>query len=274
MIQGRRVASKGGSIHTMNYTKIALMASLVVLAAGANAVVLYSTGFEAPTFTAGSSSVGLDGWVTGSGSGSSQTVSTDYASGGTQSLKYDNSGTLNSFYSVRHLLVANPDPTKPYELMANIRVGGTNGADRITELMFSTGTLGGCYLGISIGGDGKIRAGKTWSAIYSGTAIATAGAGTYADRWLTAKLEIIASTGVGNVRIEGFSDASVYTASFTTVTSPLATHYVNLGSDYNTTTARAGISYFDNVQLASVPEPATLAVLGLGAAALIRRRRK
>jgi len=36
----------------------------------------------------------------------------------------------------------------------------------------------------------------------------------------------------------------------------------------------AGNAYFDNIQIESVPEPTTLAALGLGGLALLRRRRK
>ncbi|MFQ3611540.1 MAG: DVUA0089 family protein, partial [Fimbriimonadales bacterium] len=209
----------------------------------------YSTSWENPPFTAGSSAVGIDSWAAGSGSGSSQTVSTDVAHSGTQSLQWDNSGTFSSFYSIRRDY---RDITSAEKLVVSTRVwiSSATQENRLYGIYLTgsaTGTLGSTILGITIGGDGKVRAGTTWSATYSSsTWLAQAAPGTYADRWLRMELTLDRGNDTATVKIEGFSDGSVISATFSQSTGP---RNVNIGTDYVTTTNRAGVGYFDDLEI-------------------------
>jgi hypothetical protein len=211
---------------------------------------LYQTSFENPPFTAGQPAPPNDDWANGSGTGVSQVVTDELANTGSQSLKWDNSGTNNSFYSIRRVL--NWQPTDPDKLVVKVRVyitAGT-GADRLYGVYLTgsdTGTLGGTILGVTIAGDGKIRVGTTWGATYSSSAwLAQAPAGTYENRWLQVEMTYDRGSGQATIKVSGFADNAEYTANLTQSTEP---RNINLGTDYVTTTARNGIGYFDDLSI-------------------------
>jgi hypothetical protein len=211
---------------------------------------LYETSFENPPFTAGQPAPTNDGWENGSGGGVSHVVTADLAYTGSQSLKWDNSGTNNSFYSIRRVL--NWQPTDPDKLVVKVRVyitAGT-GADRLYGVYLTgsdTGTLGSTILGVTIAGDGKIRVGTTWGATYSSSAwLAQAPAGTYENRWLQVEMTCDRGSGQATIKVSGFADNAEYTANLTPSTEP---RNINLGTDYVTTTARNGIGYFDDLSI-------------------------
>jgi hypothetical protein len=211
---------------------------------------LYQTSFENPPFTAGQPAPPNDGWENGSGAGASQVVTDELANTGSQSLKWDNSGTNNSFYSIRRVL--NWQPTDPDKLVVKVRVyitAGT-GANRLYGVYLTgsdTGTLGGTILGVTIAGDGKIRVGTTWGATYSSsTWLAQAPAGTYENRWLQVEMTYDRGSEQATIKVSGFADNAEYTANLTQSTTP---RNINLGTDYVTTTASNGIGYFDDLSI-------------------------
>ena len=211
---------------------------------------LYQTSFENPPFTAGQPAPPNDGWENGSGTGVSQVVTDELANTGSQSLKWDNSGTNNSFYSIRRVL--NWQPTDPDKLVVKVRVyitAGT-GANRLYGVYLTgsdTGTLGGTILGVTIAGDGKIRVGTTWGATYSSsTWLAQAPAGTYENRWLQVEMTYDRGSEQATIKVSGFADNAEYTANLTQSTPP---RNINLGTDYVTTTASNGIGYFDDLSI-------------------------
>lgn len=211
---------------------------------------LYQTSFENPPFTAGQPAPPNDNWANGSGTGVSQSVTDELANTGSQSLKWDNSGTNNSFYSIRRVL--SWQPTDPDKLVVKVRVyitAGT-GADRLYGVYLTssdTGTLGGTILGVTIAGDGKIRVGTTWGATYSSSAwLAQAPAGTYENRWLQVELTHDRGSGQATIKVSGFADNAEYTANLNQTTEP---RNINLGTDYVTTTARNGVGYFDDLSI-------------------------
>jgi hypothetical protein len=211
---------------------------------------LYETSFENPPFTAGQPAPPNDDWANGSGTGVSQVVTDELANTGLQSLKWDNSGTNNSFYSIRRVL--NWQPTDPDKLVVKVRVyitAGT-GANRLYGVYLTgsdTGTLGGTILGVTIAGDGKIRVGTTWGATYSSsTWLAQAPAGTYENRWLQVEMTYDRGSEQATIKVSGFADNAEYTANLTQSTPP---RNINLGTDYVTTTASNGIGYFDDLSI-------------------------
>ena len=248
-------------------TKIVGCAMVAALSGQALASPLYSTGFEPPLYTLGDSVNGVDGWANASGVGAGITVSNVQALD-TQSLQFDNSGTFNSFYSVRREL-----PTYNGSVAASVRlfIEGNVQANRLYGLYLTstaTGTLGGTSLGLTIGGDGSIRAGTSWAATYSNTGlIGTADAGSFTDRWLTITLSY--NNGDASVMISGLDGPnSSFSNNYTMAAGPLG---LNLGTDWFTSADRAGVAYFDNLEI--VPAPGALALLGLGGLAAARRRR-
>ncbi len=234
---------------------------------------LYSTGFEAPSYASGASVATMDGWENGTGAGVSQTVSTDRAASGSQSLKFDNSGGDTSYYSVRHAV---PTYSGALDLAVSLYISSSTGADRTFEFVATnspTGVLGTTTLGVSVGGDGKIRAGTSWSSLYSSAFAYQAAAGTFAGRWLTLGLHVDTATGASSATVSGLGGSTPsYTVGGLTVAT--AALNVNVGSDYIGFTARNGTGYYDNLSIQAVPEPATLAALGLGCVAVLRCRRR
>lgn len=248
-------------------TKIVGCAVVAALSGQALAAPLYSTGFEPPLYTLGESINGVDGWANASGSGAGITVSNVQALG-TQSLQFDNSGSFNSFYSMRREM-----PTYDGTVSASVSlyIEGNVQTNRLYGMYFTstaTGTMGGTNLGLSIGGDGAIRAGTSWSATYTNSGlIGTADPGSFTDRWLTITMSY--NNGDATVMISGLDGPnSSFSSNYTMASSPLG---LNLGTDWFSSSDRAGIAYFDNLEI--VPAPGALALLGLGGLAAARRRR-
>ncbi|MGQ9902563.1 MAG: DVUA0089 family protein [Fimbriimonadales bacterium] len=211
---------------------------------------LYSTSFEDPPFTAGGGVAGIDGWENGSGSGVEHLVTNELFRSGSQSVKWDNISNT-SFYSIRRSFVWSQ--TDPDRLVVSVHVWVDSGtqANRVYGLYLTssdTGTLGSTILGITIGGDGTVRAGTTWGATYgSSGVIGQAAPGTYTNRWLLMELTICRTNGQATAKINGFSDGSELQANFVATGTP---RNLNLGSDYVTSTDRAGIGFFDDLTVA------------------------
>lgn len=250
------------------------VSACLALAGAAQAQLLYSTSFEEPTYTAGTSVVGVDGWAAGSGVGASQAVSTAQAASGTQSLEWDNT-TLDSFYSVRREMPSYDPAGLPLITSVQLYLTSGTGVNRMYGLYYvgsPTGTLGGTVLGLNISGDGTVRAGTSWAQTYSGTGIGQADPGTFFDRWLTITLTYDPATGDGSAEISGLGGAvSTIGSSWSSVTAPQG---LNLGTDWFDTADRAGVAYMDNLRIVQIPSPAGLAVLALGGVGLVARRRR
>lgn len=254
----------------MKNTFFALAAGALLLGSSTIANALYFTGFEPPDYTAGVGVNGIDGWANGSNGGVSQAVTDQMAYAGTQSLQWSNINDL-SFYSVRRALPGYGD-----YIEASVKLyidGGRTMANRLYGIYFvstATSTLGGTRLGVTVGGDGVVRGGNSWASTYSGGGIGTAAAGTFADRWLTMTLQYNVTTGDGTVTVSGFGAGQGDIGTTVAVTPGVLG--LNLGSDWFTSSDHAGVAYMDDLHI--VPEPATMIALGLGAAALVARRRR
>jgi hypothetical protein len=251
---------------------------VVALAATAGAVPVYVTSFENPPFVPGSIN-NQDGWVNGSGTGQSQAIVDTFARTGTQSLRWDNTGSLSSFYSVRHAFDGQAGaitPATPLELSVWMYIEPTSQLNRLYGLYATNsgiGTLGSTVLGITISGTGDVRAGTSWSSTYSGPVLYT-NAG-LVGAWAKVLLRYD-GTG-GSAAVYDSASNLLWSTAFTTVNLSNAngtgvnSWNINLGTDYVTTTNHLGMAYMDDLSVVVVPEPAALLLLTLGGLALRRR---
>ncbi len=225
----------------------------IALAGAASATPLYETGFEPPVYFAGGIVDGIDGWSNGSGSGNSHIISTMQAID-TQSLAFDNSGTFNSFYSVRRELPFGIEDG--FAVSVRLYMDGFTEENRLYGLYLvstPTSTLGGTTLGLTIGGDGAVRAGTTWGNTYTNSGlIGFADFGTFKDRWLTITL-IWQPDGNAVASISGFDGPNdTISVNLFQENQPLG---LNIGADWFTTSLRAGTGYFDDLEITTGAGP-------------------
>jgi hypothetical protein len=264
----------------MKFVKLSFVASALAAIAVAPAQIgeLFFTSYEAPEgYVIGQHPAGVQGWAAGSGGTTAPIlVSGNIAHGaGNQSLAFDNT-TGVSFYSVRRDLAGwTAASGNPIEVSTMLWIDPSTEANRIYGIYMGSGvtsTLGGTVLGLTIDGAGRVRGGTTWGSTYTAAGQwAQLDPGTYLGRWLTLTLGFNPATGAKTATIQrlGGANPSISNTWF----GGAAPMNVNLGTDYFATTDRMGVAYFDDLHIVAVPEPGTMAALGLGALALLRRRR-
>ncbi|TVQ64356.1 MAG: hypothetical protein EA379_01745 [Phycisphaerales bacterium] len=252
-----------------------IFSAAIVAASSASAI--YSTSFEPPAYGVGSVAT-QDGWLNGSSAGASQTVVNDFARTGSQSLFWDNS-TLNSFYSVRRVMNGQNgaiSAATPLEISIWMNIGTSTTANRlygIYAMNSSTSTLGGVNLGVTISGDGSVRAGTAWNQTYAGAADYVNAA--LVGQWFNVALQYDGVGGKVVIRDAGMNE--LFSESYAAVTLANANGAglwgINLGSDYFDTVNRAGRAHMDDLTVRLIPTPGALALLGLAGLARARRRR-
>lgn len=256
------------------------LCAAVVLTAGAvaHAQVLYSTGFESPAFAPGSAN-GQDGWLNGSSTGVNQSVTASFARSGLQSLQWNNTSNV-TFSSVRRQFDGQNGaitPATPLEISTWLYIDQSSGDQRLYGIyaMNGLGTLGVTTLGMTVGGDGTVRAGTFWSSTYSG-------AGVFQDSSLVGSwIQLVLSydgTG-GSAAIFDAANNPVFSIDFAAVSLGNANGAganlwgVNIGSDYSGTADRTGTGYMDDLRVRIIPAPGTALALTVGLLAATRRRR-
>jgi hypothetical protein len=266
--------------------RISLIAFAVVGAGVANAQVNYGSNFD-PTLYANGGLAGQDGWAAGSGATNMPTVTNNFSFSSPQSVMLQGyPGTGSSFESDGHAFAAGAPSAATQILTAScmIRVDNIAGADRYFGIGFGTSALAtNGFIGVALGGNG-LRGGGGSYASYNSLATGQLQNRTLADftgRWVYMSFRADRLSVTNNVTFTfaglgttGGSSVETFTKSVNFGTTNLTT--AQIFSDWGSTSTVNGLAFIDNAKYGAnaVPEPATMAALGLGVAALLRRRKK
>ena len=276
-----------------SFKKVSAAAVVAVLGLGAasQAATLYTTGFEAPTFTPGALA-GQSGFVNASGTGTG-TVVLGNAQTGTQAVQINSTtGGYTEFYNTATTLT-------------NAQItGGTLSSSFGLERATPTG--GQTTGGVPQGGTGAAEAGFGIEVFEnSGTALAsvfvrnTAAITTPTIQPSVPALFVQDSSGAANTEIFGAAGTAAADGAYgtysltmnfanstfsvtgpggTTSGIPFAAAYDGsgiLGVTLSADPSGNDTAYFDNFSVAAgVPEPVSLGLVGMGSLMLMGRRRK
>lgn len=256
-------------------TRTLVSALLLSVAAGSAFAQAYSTSFESPAWSVTQSDPYLsNGWNRPSGSGSIFGLSTTTAFDGTQSARFllstANStnyfvdaptyGLTNTFLSANVMLYVAGDDTSTTATQAGREIGiGTVGASATS----------GIYLRrpLNTGNDLDVYIQKRNSFAYTKVGTLTNVLNTWVPMSIVYDLNAKSIIGTAGNQTFTINSATDFGSGSFVSNAQLYSH--------GTSSAR-GLGFYDSYSQTNVPvpEPASLAVLGLGAAALLRRRRK
>lgn len=239
---------------------------VAALSAGANAALLYTTGFDAPTYIDGAL-IGQDGWViTGTTTTNALAIANAAVNG---------SVTLNtSGQDANHPLGTSLNSDSVY-LSADITLSaaqsagdyfihlGDGGNSNFYSRIYAKATSGGFVMAM----------GTSSGAATYGTTVLSFGT-TYR---ILARYDFVAGaandTGalfINPVSPFGIGDTQ-YVAATTVGTDPTTISSVNIRQG---TASSAPTLTIDNINVSTIPAPGSVALVGLGGLALLRRRRK
>ncbi len=269
--------------------KLSIVAIAAVAASSAYSQVSYGTNFDPATYTTGNL-VPQDGWTAGSNGTATNQISVSSVN----SLSSPQSAFLQgnvtgggSFTSVGHAFAAGPPSvnTNLLTASANIWVDSLGaGVDRYFGIGFGTAAAATSgFMGIALGGTGLRGNGGSYAS-YNSNATGLlqgrtvndflqrwVGLSIVADRSITTNNVVFTFTNLGT---SGGNATETFTKSVNFGTTNLS--IVQMFSDWDGTSTNPGQAFIDNVSFSAspVPEPASMAVLGLGALAMLRRRNK
>lgn len=236
------------------------VAMLAIGAANGSAAVIYSTGFEAPAYTAGGPGIGdlngQQGWVTDVGPTSSIRIRDDLPRVGAQSLWGAAGASGGVPAGTRGARDLSADLAGRI-LTINSRVILSTGQRSVWEFnsVFGTaGLLGGVR--VLANGEYAIE-----------TAFGTTSTGVSASGFPVIELMFDFDTGLASVSRNGLLllDGVAFDASNSMITQVAAMTVVTPGRD---------AAIVDNFNVIATPEPSGIALFGIGAAALLLRRRR
>lgn len=237
--------------------------SMIALSAGANAVTM-NFGYEAPDYTVGSTLTGSNGWIPITEGSTAGVIQSDIVKSGTQAVRFDHKTNDPANYGayVEHsgliMTPENPVTTIEWDMYA---LNGSTKSD-----MWGMTALWGASnerMTVGINQNNKLTVRNGWiGTVETNTSITR-------NTWNHYRMDIdyIAK----NAKIY-FNESFV--GQWAILPGPAehtATGIFNRSFDANDGAIFDGVTVTAN---APVPEPATLAVLGIGAVALIRKRRQ
>lgn len=236
----------------------ATLALGVVLVSGAFADVLFNTSFESGE---GFAPGGLDtqnDWI----SGPNYQVVSGVARTGSQSVRWSGTGGGHAWPDIPGgYSGANPLRSSVWIMMPS---AGSD-PERVFGLRYWSASAG--FAGVTLGSDGTVRAGTTYSSLWGSSGIQTV-ISNPTDRWIEVGISYTPNDSSATV----MADGQFFSFAVTPQGSVLDVDFFSDWDAVNVNTTGYWDDYF--VTTDAVPEPATLAALGIGLAAVIRRRRR
>lgn len=131
---------------------------------------------------------------------------------------------------------------------------------------YETGTTGYQMIGgASLNSSGQVRAGGDWGTLYDDSSI-VGSVGNPVGRWIQLMIHYTPGASNANVMVDG----QMFNI---TVAPTLGIADLDLYADWRNSND-PGTGYYDDYSLTAVPEPATMAAVGMGLALIARRRRR
>jgi|WetSurMetagenome_2_1015567.scaffolds.fasta_scaffold227577_2 hypothetical protein len=223
------------------------------LSAPAQAVIIYSTGFEPPTFTTGELDA-QDGWyadVLGSAA-----IQTSVVYAGSQALAIDSSPVPSSAWYYKagaYDPIASGTPLVQASVQMRLGSVGTASGSWGLDVYASDSRVGLMYVN---------NVNQVYIYDVEGAAAISTGITVTRDVWHSFELIMDYANDTYYGKVDGVS----------TVTTNLGSQTNFSDADFRVTSAQYDVSYWDNLSVTATPEPTSLALLALGALAAARRR--